>query len=224
MGNMEVHGVLANRLVPTGNDCEFVTSWDGAAIDRLKGAERQQFIAIIGQMGEESRVAQGLGQILTSYERMQCAGMRLYILARRVHGRVDCIGILKMGRKKLFIRMPDSSFIEVTPLCCLDFYIHQSIQRGGFGRRIFDAMVTAEGSSPEQIAYDRPSPKLIGFLRKHFSLSSFTPQENNFVLFHQYFNSPEGTAGSSRRQQGRRSHRSMPDAATPAIPLLTVEA
>eukprot|EP01017_Pseudomicrothorax_dubius_P027149 TRINITY_DN3093_c0_g1_i10.p1 TRINITY_DN3093_c0_g1~~TRINITY_DN3093_c0_g1_i10.p1 ORF type:complete len:158 (-),score=15.65 TRINITY_DN3093_c0_g1_i10:385-858(-) len=51
----------------------------------------------------------------------------------------------------------------------------------------FDHMLEREGSEPSRIAYDRPSPKLIGFLRKHFNLVNFVPQNNNFVVFNEYF-------------------------------------
>lgn len=44
-----------------------------------------------------------------------------------------------------------------------------------------------ENKVPEKLAYDRPSPKLIGFLKKHYGLSKFIPQNNNFVIFDQYF-------------------------------------
>ena len=49
-------------------------------------------------------------------------------------------------------------------------------------------MLAAENVVPSQLAYDRPSPKLIGFLKKHYALSSYIPQNNNFVVFSQYFN------------------------------------
>ena len=39
------------------------------------------------------------------------------------------------------------------------------------------------------MAYDRPSPKLIAFLKKHYGLSKFIAQNNNFVVFDQYFSS-----------------------------------
>ncbi|EGD78930.1 hypothetical protein PTSG_01905 [Salpingoeca rosetta] len=45
----------------------------------------------------------------------------------------------------------------------------------------------AEGGDPTKMAYDRPSPKFIAFLAKHFGLRQFTPQVNNFVIFHEAF-------------------------------------
>ena len=52
-------------------------------MDRIKGNEKQQFSHIIQAMGEESRVAQGLRQILTTVEKLQACGSRLYIHSRR---------------------------------------------------------------------------------------------------------------------------------------------
>ena len=46
-------------------------------------------------------------------------------------------------------------------------------------------MLAYKKTSPEMLAYDRPSEKLIGFLNKHFGLNSYTPQNNNYVVFHQ---------------------------------------
>jgi len=56
-------------------------------------------------MGEESRIAQGLRQVLTSAEKMQAPNTRLYIAARRYGGEVQIVGILKMGYKNLFVRV-----------------------------------------------------------------------------------------------------------------------
>lgn len=39
------------------------------------------------------------------------------------------------------------------------------------------------------LAYDRPSHKFISFLRKHCGLYDYTPQNNNFVVFNDYFES-----------------------------------
>ncbi|RHY91623.1 hypothetical protein DYB37_003923 [Aphanomyces astaci] len=46
---------------------------------------------------------------------------------------------------------------------------------------------TRESVAPHQLAYDRPSPKLFPFLRKHFKLDSYVPQSNRFVVYDAYF-------------------------------------
>merc|ERR1712224_221137 len=48
-------------------------------------------------------------------------------------------------------------------------------------------MLRQEGLSAAQLAYDRPSAKFLPFLRKHFGLSKYQPQNNNFVIFDEYF-------------------------------------
>ena len=65
----------------------------------------------------------------------------------------------------------------------LDFYVHENVQRGGYGKTIFEYMRRREGVPPEKMAYDRPSEKLIGFLAKHYGLKNYVPQNNNYVVF-----------------------------------------
>ena len=48
-------------------------------------------------------------------------------------------------------------------------------------------MLENEKINPEKLAYDRPSPKLIGFLKKHYGLINYVPQNNNYVIFNQYW-------------------------------------
>lgn len=76
----------------------------------------------------------------------------------------------------------------MNPLCVLDFYVSEKVQRGGFGKLLFDAMLEYEKQSPAKLAYDRPSSKLIGFMSKHFGLKSYVSQNNNYVVFDEYFN------------------------------------
>ena len=41
------------------------------------------------------------------------------------------------------------------------------------------------------MAVDRPSPKLLGFLEKHYGLAQNIPQVNNYVIFQGFFNNEE---------------------------------
>jgi hypothetical protein len=68
-------------------------------------------------------------------------------------------------------------------------------------------MLAAEQLCPEQLAYDRPSPKLLSFVRKHYGLSSYVPQSNNFVVFEQHFKHSSGSYGSSGGGRCMRSSR-----------------
>jgi alpha-tubulin N-acetyltransferase 1 len=48
-------------------------------------------------------------------------------------------------------------------------------------------MLEYEKQTPARLAYDRPSSKLIAFMAKHFGLKSYLPQNNNYVVFDEYF-------------------------------------
>ena len=82
------------------------------------------------------------------------------------------IGFIKVGYKQLFVRGRGGEMHEMKPLAVLDFYVDAQVQRGGYGKSLFDIMLAYMGSKPALIAYDRPSPKLMGFLAKHFGLKS----------------------------------------------------
>lgn len=81
---------------------------------------------------------------------------------------MTCQGFLKIGSKKLFIRTESGQIKELEPLCVLDFYVHESCQRMGLGKKLFDKMLEHRKCEPKNLAYDKPSEKLIGFLTKHF--------------------------------------------------------
>lgn len=76
----------------------------------------------------------------------------------------QCQGFIKVGDKRLFTRTRGGELVEMTPLSVLDFYVHSSVQRGGIGKQIFEAMLSNEDAIPTKLAYDRPSHKLKGFL------------------------------------------------------------
>lgn len=61
-------------------------------------------------------------------------------------------------------------------------------------------MLAAEGHTPEQLGYDRPSPKLLAFLHKHYHLSSYVPQTNNFVVYEQYFQTKSSKSSSASKE------------------------
>lgn len=168
-----------------------------ACIDeaKLRGNRGRSLCEMLGTLGESSRRAQRLRKAVT-FGTPHLAGQKIYIM---VHGK-RALGFLKTGKKRLFVIPPNlglkmsrktdvqgSSLVDIEPLCVLDFYVHESCQRNGCGRKIFDAVLAAEGVSPANIAYDRPSDKLLNFLRKHYFLSHYQAQNNNFVVFDEYF-------------------------------------
>ena len=78
------------------------------------------------------------------------------------------VGLLKIGRKSLYVFDKFGDTKHVLAPCVLDFYIHETRQRSGLGKVLFEYMLDYENLLPEQLAIDRPSEKLLSFLRKHY--------------------------------------------------------
>ncbi|XP_040399060.1 alpha-tubulin N-acetyltransferase 1 isoform X2 [Cygnus olor] len=155
-----------------------------------RGDLEQQLRTVIDELGKASAKAQGLPAPVTSAARMESNRHVLYIL-RDADGRgttkAAVIGFLKVGYKKLFLLDHSGAHNEAEPLCVLDFYVHESLQRHGYGRELFQHMLKSERLEPWRLAVDRPSEKLLAFLRKHYGLCHPIPQVNNFVIFEGFF-------------------------------------
>lgn len=153
---------------------------------------------VIDAMGSASAKAQKLLTVITTAPKLQSSDHRLYVMKDpEARGNGKIIGILKVGIKRLFLLDNSEQLKECSPLCVLDFYVHESCQRTGYGKQLFESMLKNEGVHPGKLAYDRPSPKLLGFLRKHYNLDHFRPQANSFVVFRSFFESgvPSGGMG-----------------------------
>ncbi|EPQ05893.1 Alpha-tubulin N-acetyltransferase [Myotis brandtii] len=151
---------------------------------------QQQLMTIVDELGKASAKAQHLPAPITSASRMQSNRHVMYVLkdsSARPAGKGAIIGFLKVGYKKLFVLDDREAHNEVEPLCILDFYIHETLQRHGHGRELFQYMLQKERVEPHQLAIDRPSQKLLKFLNKHYNLETTVPQVNNFVIFEGFF-------------------------------------
>ena len=170
-------------------NCEELLSSDkeGFAIlttDEPKSINAKQNInQILDIMGTASAKAQGLKAIITTPVKFYSSNHRAYFKVEKNL----IIGFLKVGTKKLFIRNDYGKINEIEPLCVLDFYVHESQQRFGHGKSLFEKMLSFEKIKPLKLGYDRPSEKLIKFLSKHYNLNRYVPQNNNFVVFSSYF-------------------------------------
>jgi alpha-tubulin N-acetyltransferase 1 len=54
------------------------------------------------------------------------------------------IGFLKVGAKHLYVHDSHGQVHERTPLCVLDFYVHENKQRSGYGKQLFDVMLEVD--------------------------------------------------------------------------------
>ncbi|KAM8999454.1 alpha-tubulin N-acetyltransferase 1 isoform X4 [Sarcophilus harrisii] len=163
---------------------------------------QQQIMTVVDELGKASAKAQHLPGPITSASRMQSNRHVMYVLkdtSARPAGKGAIIGFLKVGYKKLFVLDDRGAHNEVEPLCILDFYIHESLQRHGHGLNLFQYMLEKERVEPHQLAIDRPSEKLLRFLNKHYNLESTVPQVNNFVIFEGFFAHQHRSPASSLR-------------------------
>jgi len=169
---------------------------------------KERITQILDVVGKASAEAQSLQQIITSADKLRTSGGEqvVYVLCDFATNQV--VGLLKIGKKKLFLYDQQGVQHEVSPICILDFYIHESRQRVGCGRVLFEAMLKNEHVLVQHLAIDRPSDKLIFFLRKHYNLTNIIPQVNNFAIFDGFFlqrndyagkKSPVGRIGSNSR-------------------------
>lgn len=85
---------------------------------------------IVDRMGAASSKAQGLPHIITSYSKFRDTDQKLYI---KFSGK-KVEGILKVGKRHLFHYDHFGRCQEINPLCVLDFYVHESMQRQGIGK------------------------------------------------------------------------------------------
>ena len=103
------------------------TSFQNRTMYRQLPDTHAQLYDIIDRMGSASSKAQGLPSVITSASRLFTSDNRLYMKAEGN----KVIGLLKVGVKHLFIRNDYGTIKEISPLCVLDFYVHESVQRGG---------------------------------------------------------------------------------------------
>ncbi|XP_037558194.1 alpha-tubulin N-acetyltransferase 1 isoform X1 [Dermacentor silvarum] len=142
---------------------------------------------VIDALGKASCAAQGLPAPVTTSDRLQSSGHRVYVLVEPNARGGAVLGLLKVGFKQLFLRDGHSRLCQVRPLCLLDFYVQQSRQRQGYGRRLFDRMAQTEQIAADQLAIDQPSEKMLAFMERHFSLTQPLPQSNHFAVFPGFF-------------------------------------
>jgi len=71
-----------------------------------------------------------LKSIITTGVKFLSSDHHLYLCIKKN----KVVGFLKVGIKKLFVVDLFNGLVEIEPLCLLDFYVHESEQRSGFGK------------------------------------------------------------------------------------------
>ncbi|XP_022221462.1 alpha-tubulin N-acetyltransferase 1 isoform X2 [Drosophila obscura] len=158
---------------------------------------------IIDSMGQLSATSQGLSKPVTTAQRLRMSeNQTIYLLADPEAGHNGAVtGLLKVGKKDLYLfdETGQTRKVERAP-SILDFYVHESRQRAGLGKRLFETMLREENWTPLKCSVDRPSEKLLAFFGKHYGLVRTIPQSNNFVLYEGYFNESNSSKGHAHAQ------------------------
>lgn len=162
---------------------------------------------ILHDMGIASQKAQGLNAPITSAEKLKNSDQILYLFSdlQANNGRGLVVGLLKIGEKNLFLVDRTGKLHEKKAMCILDFYVHESKQRMGCGKYMFDRMLKDMKVLPESLAIDKPSNLFLKFLEKHYGLHKVVPQNNNFVVFEEFFQYTD-LASTNRRRDMKNGH------------------
>ncbi|XP_067634000.1 alpha-tubulin N-acetyltransferase 1-like [Eurosta solidaginis] len=165
---------------------------------------------IIDRMGELSAIAQKLNKPVTTAQKLRMSDNHVvYLMADLAKDgdgrRGEVTGLLKIGFKDLYLfdELGQARKVDKTP-CILDFYIHDSRQRTGLGKVLFQTMLSEEKWVPVKCSVDRPSEKLLSFLKKHYGLERCIPQANHFVLYDGFFEHEKGNEKASELARSRR--------------------
>ena len=141
---------------------------------------------LINEMGTMSSTVQGLNHVITTYSAFMSGNNTIYMLLS--DDQREALGFVKVGYRHLFFWDHFGAQREyMNILCLLDFFVHPSTQRKGYGKKLIDKMLATENKEMKEIPIDKPSPLCLSFMKKHFGLSQFTPQSNNYVIFEQFW-------------------------------------
>ncbi|XP_078685344.1 uncharacterized protein LOC144918419 isoform X2 [Branchiostoma floridae x Branchiostoma belcheri] len=195
-----LHGLFGEEISLVDGSCAPYRKTSNEPLDR-------NLAKVIDDLGEASAKAQGLHGPITATYKLRSSDHRMYVLkdGEANSGKGAAVGFIKVGKKKLFILDHHGAQVELTPLCVLDFYVHESRQRTGCGHRLFQHMLKMEKISPQHLAIDRPSNKFTRFLKKHYGLAATVPQVNNFVVFEGFFRDNPGSTVPLRQRGSARN-------------------
>ena len=165
-----------------------ILKWDS---DNLTEVDVTALSKVVDQLGVESGIAQELEDPISSTKKLLATPNQVMLLYIDAGSQLP-VGFVKYGRKDLYLyKKTAKGKVEYTQMertmCVLDFYVSSSQQRQGIGIVLFQGMIKDLSTSPEKLAYDRPSNNLLPFLAKHYGLTNPDHQPNRFTLFDGFF-------------------------------------
>ncbi|CAI6365413.1 unnamed protein product [Macrosiphum euphorbiae] len=149
---------------------------------------RNNLRLIIDEIGKSSAIAQHLEFPITSAQKLLNSDHVIYMMTEQnTPANFAVIGFLKMGWKKLFIYNKHNTCSETLVYCMLDFYIYESKQRQGYGKRLIEYMLEDVKLHARHLVIDKPTTNLLQFMLKNFQLSKLVNQGNNFGIYEDFF-------------------------------------
>ena len=139
---------------------------------------------IIDKIGLASAKYRKLQTVSTSAFKFFSSNHRIIIKANEN----KVLGFIKVGNKRLYLHDKNFNYFECNPLIVYDFFVYEDIRNKGIGIEIFNEMLKFEKKKVEEIAYENPSKDLIGFIFKYFGLKNYINQNNDFMVYEEFFN------------------------------------
>lgn len=155
--------------------------WTAKSVSSALPETRARLSADLARLGQLSGEAQGLNGPITSLEKLLSAENQTVLVRYSPDG--TAVAFLKFGRKSLYLYDPHGRMANLEVDCLLDFFCVEEERRQGIGLQLFRSMLSITGLEPCRLAYDRPSPLLISFMKKHFQYSTPDIQPNRFAIF-----------------------------------------
>ena len=141
-----------------------------------------QLMDAVDRLGDASAKAQRLNVPVTNFGKLSKATDVTVVYLIRKEKRY--VGLLKISRKLLYFH-DGESVMKFSPICVLDFYVHD--KREGLGTALFEAMLIDQNVDCSEIAFDRPSPSMISFLTKRMGIRNLCMQGNKFSISAEFF-------------------------------------
>ncbi len=119
--------------------------WNCKRVNKLDEASRSVFCNAVDELGILSGASQCLRHPITTSSSLKSSpnGNRLYVLCSESGSQLR--GYIRVDMRHLFnVCYQCGAMIERDVLCVLDFYVHFTVQRMGFGKELFQGMVVGK--------------------------------------------------------------------------------
>jgi hypothetical protein len=154
--------------------------WCEKRITACSSIDLERLRQDLKRLGELSGIAQGLNNPISSLERLQQSCEQRVVIA---YASGTAVAFLKYGTKSLYLFRPEGLMEQREVECILDFYCLEDYRGKGVSIEVFRTALNGLNRQAHNLAYDRPSKMLIGFMRKHYGLVNHDLQPNRYALF-----------------------------------------